>query len=85
MALDMDYYFLIYYYMTNQILNLKKYDLLLLTNNEKSITNGGYWWVGVAWAVGEYVYEWTHDNSIKAGYDESINLFLNAEQRKRIK
>jgi hypothetical protein len=70
--------------MTNEKINLKKYDLHYLTTFEKSNTNGGFWWLVWSVAAAKYVYEWNYDNSIKQGYNDAINFLLNDEQKNKI-
>jgi hypothetical protein len=59
--------------MTNQILDVKNYDLKALSNSEKLEINGGLWWL----AVIEFAWELKYNNSIKEGYDAASNFLLN--------
>jgi hypothetical protein len=66
--------------MANQTLDLKNYNLKHLTNLEGLDTNGGFW--GVIVAAIEYAWELKYDNSVKQGYDDARNLFLNNKYKK---
>jgi hypothetical protein len=64
--------------MTTQTLDLKRYELQVLSNSEKSEINGGFWWL----AVIEFAWELKYDNSIKQGYDAASNFLLNDKHKK---